>query len=77
MGKVTSTSLLADCLEGIWKNNMKANKENIDEANIALKNLITKPGMVFRARTSSGDQLIYCDKCDYQCTVKHRLNMHK
>ena len=74
MGKVTSTSLLADCLEDIWKTNMGINEDNIDEANNALKSMVIKPGMNLRARTSSGDQIIYCDKCDYKCTMNHTMS---
>ena len=76
MGMVTSTSLLADCLERHWKNNITNNIEGINEANNALKSMVLNPGMVLRARTSSGDNIIYCEKCNYTCSLKHQLNMH-
>ena len=76
MGKVTTASLLADCLEAHWKKNMTMNKDSIISTNIALKNMIVKPGMVLRARTSSGDQILHCEKCDYKCAMKHQINTH-
>ena len=77
MGMVTSTSLVADCLENHWSNNIKDNIDSINEANMALQNMNIKEGMVTRARHSSGDPTLYCDKCSYKCNLKHQMNTHK
>ena len=76
MGKVTSTSLVADCMEKHWIKNMKDNIESIKEINLTLKVMVIKAGMVTRARTSSGDPILFCENCEYKCSFKHQLNMH-
>ena len=77
MGKVTSTSLMGDHLEEIWKRNMVENVNSIKDVNDQLKVMVVKPGMVTRAHTGSGDLILYCDKCSYSGALKHHLNMHK
>ena len=44
---------------------------------MALQNMNIKEGMVTRARHSSGDPTLYCDKCSYKCNLKHQMNTHK
>ena len=77
MGKDTSTSLLADHLEGHWKRNMTDNINAITDANEQLKAMVLKSGMATRARTGSGEPILHCDMCSYSSAVKHRLNMLK
>ena len=76
MDMVTSTSLLAECLERHWKNNITNTIKGINEANDALKSMVLKSGMVLSDRTSSGDNILYCEKFDYTSPMKHKLNMH-
>ena len=77
MGKTTSTFMLADCMESYWRRNMTENASSINEANECIKSMVIKPGMATRARTSSGDPILNCDKCSYSCELRHRLNIHK
>ena len=77
MGKVTSTSLVADCLEKHWADNIKNNLDKINETNFLLKTMVVNSRMVTRARTSSGDQMLACDFCNYVCNLKHQINTHK
>ena len=77
MGKVTSTMLLADCLEKQWTKNMNENIDSIKEANSKIKGMVIKPGMGTRARTSTGDPTLPCDQCSYTCNLRHQLNTHK
>ena len=59
MGIDTSTSLVGDHLEGIWKKNLTENINGIKDANEQLKVMMVKPGMATRARTGSGDTILY------------------
>ena len=77
MGKVTSTSLMADCLEKHWTKNIQLNTNSIKEANMRLRRMVVKAGMATRARTSTGDPTLHCDKCSYTCNLRHQLNTHK
>ena len=56
---------------------MAENSNSIKDVNEQLKVMVLKPGMATRARTSSGDPILYCDKCSYSCALKHLLNIHK
>ena len=67
MGKVTSTSLMADHLEGHWKRNLKDNMNTIKDANEQLKAMVIKSRMATRARTGSGEPILNCDMCSYSC----------
>ena len=78
MGNVTSTSLLADCLERHWRKNTQENMCSIKETNDKLKVMMVKPGMTIRTRTNTAEAItLYCDKCSYTSTMRHRLNTHK
>ena len=77
MGMVTSTYLLADCLEKHWTDYMKENMVGIEETNILLKTMVINTGVTTRARSSSGDPLLNCEHCSYTCALKHQLNTHK
>ena len=77
MGNVTSTSLVADLMEAKWRMIMKECMINIIEINGILKNMPINANMNLRSRTSSGDQILYCDKCSYTTPLKHKMTTHK
>ena len=77
MGNVTSTSLVADCLENHWTKNIKDNIDSIKEANVKLKMMQIKAGVVTRARNSSWDPVLKCDFCSFKCNLKHQLTTHR
>ena len=77
MENVTSTSLVADCLEHHWTKNIKDNIYSIKEANVKLKMMHIKAGVVTRARNSSWDPVLKCDFCSFKCNLKHQLTTHR
>ena len=63
MGNVTSTSLLADCMEKHWSDYMKDNVVSIEETNSILKTMVIPTGVTTRARTCSGEEILNCEHC--------------
>ena len=70
---MTSTMLLADCLEIHWTKKMNENIDSIKEANSKIKGMVIKSGMGTRARTSTGDPTLPCDQYSYTCNLRHQL----
>ena len=77
MGKVTSTSLMADHMEVRWRHLLEEAMVTIKQINESLKSMSLKDSMNLRSRTTSGDTILYCDKCSYTTPLKHKLSAHK